>query len=121
MRSNSNNTQIRREVVGQMLDYAANAVLHLSLEAIQQKFKSNHQDEDSDILLEDFLMNEGGEEEPDLEEFWQLVETNLRAGKVRLILVADKIPQSLRQIVEFLNSQMKRTEVLAVEVKQVCW
>lgn len=114
----TSNTQIRREVVGQMLDYAANAVLHLPLEAIQQKFKSNHQDMESDLVLEDFLTTEGSEEEPDLEDFWQQVKTNLRTGKVRLIFVADKIPQSLEQIVAFLNSQMKRTEVLAVEVQQ---
>ena len=43
---------------------------------------------------------------------------NLRAGKLRLIFVADVIPTELRRVVEFLNEQMERTEVLALEVRQ---
>jgi len=35
-----------------------------------------------------------------------------------MIFVADEIPDELRNVVEFLNSQMDRTEVLAIEVKQ---
>jgi hypothetical protein len=54
----------------------------------------------------------------DHEEFWQKVKTNLRAGKVRLIFVADQVPAELRRIVEFLNQQMDPAEVLAVEIKQ---
>ncbi|MBA2475212.1 MAG: hypothetical protein H0V40_04565 [Actinobacteria bacterium] len=43
---------------------------------------------------------------------------HLKAGKLRLIFVADEIPSELRRIVEFLNEQMNRTEVLALEVRQ---
>lgn len=43
---------------------------------------------------------------------------NLRAGRVRLVFVADLIPDELRRIVEFLNTQMTPAEVFAVEVKQ---
>jgi hypothetical protein len=35
-----------------------------------------------------------------------------------LIFVADVIPAELRRVVEFLNEQMERTEVLALEVRQ---
>src|SRR5690606_1395605 len=41
-----------------------------------------------------------------------------RAGRVRMVFVADAIPDDLRPIVEFLNEQMNPAEVLAVEVKQ---
>src|SRR6266446_706766 len=37
----STDTRIRREVVGQMLDYAANAVIYLSIEAIRAKYEMN--------------------------------------------------------------------------------
>ena len=37
---------------------------------------------------------------------------------MRLIFVADKIPDGLRRIVVFLNEQMNPAEVLAVEIKQ---
>jgi hypothetical protein len=46
------------------------------------------------------------------------VKTNLQAGRIRLIFVADKIPSSLRRIVEFLNGQMDPAEVLALEIRQ---
>jgi len=46
------------------------------------------------------------------------VKTNLQAGKVRLLFVADQIPPELRRVVEFLNAQMDPAEVLAVEIRQ---
>jgi hypothetical protein len=52
------------------------------------------------------------------ETFWAMVKTNLQAGRVRLIFVADVIPPELRRIVEFLNAQMDPAEVLALEIKQ---
>ena len=54
----------------------------------------------------------------DASAFWQQVKTNLQAGRVRLIFIADEIPPELRRVVEFLNSQMDPAEVLAIEVKQ---
>ena len=38
---------------------------------------------------------------------------------MRLIFLADVVPLELQRIVEFLNSQMTKTEVLAIEVRQV--
>lgn len=50
--------------------------------------------------------------------FWELVNSNLRLEKIRLLFVADEIPSSLQRIIEFLNGQMIHTEVLGVEIKQ---
>src|SRR5436190_21303540 len=58
----------------------------------------------------------GEDEDPD--QFWATVAVNLSAGRLRLVFVADVIPPELRRIVEFLNEQMDRTEVLALEVRQ---
>src|SRR5215470_6528724 len=52
------------------------------------------------------------------DDFWLRVKTNLQAGRVRMVFVADVIPAELRRIVEFLNGQMDPAEVLAVEIKQ---
>ena len=52
------------------------------------------------------------------EAFWQRVGANLREGHLRLVFVADEIPAGLRRLVEFLNEQMPRVEVLAVEIRQ---
>jgi len=54
----------------------------------------------------------------DEEQFWQKAKTNLQAGRIRIVFVADEIPAELRRIVEFLNAQMDPAEVLALEIKQ---
>jgi hypothetical protein len=111
----SSDTRIRREVIGQMFDYAANAVVYWPVEEIKAKFESRCNDEklDPEMQLAGFLG-----ESRDAPSFWQQVKTNLQAGRVRLIFIADEIPPELRRVVEFLNSQMDPAEVLAVEVKQ---
>ena len=40
----SSDTRIRREVVGQMLDYAANAVVYWPIETMRAEFEANHAD-----------------------------------------------------------------------------
>jgi hypothetical protein len=108
----STDTRIRREVVGQMLDYAANAVVYWPVETIRAEFEAQH--ENPQQAIADFL----GGIDTDEEGFWQKAKTNLQAGKVRLVFVADEIPPTLRRVVEFLNQQMDPAEVLAVEIKQ---
>jgi hypothetical protein len=111
----SSDTRIRREVIGQMLDYAANAVAYWPVEEIKAKFESRCTDDGDDPETELVgLLGEG----QDISTFWQSVKTNLQAGRVRLLFIADEIPTELRRVVEFLNSQMDPAEVLAIEVKQ---
>lgn len=110
----SSDTRIRREVVGQMMDYAANAERHWPVERIREHFERRFREQSgaADRALSDFL----GDADP--EAFWQQAKTNLQAGKVRLVFVADVIPASLKRIIEFLNGQMDPAEVLGVEVRQ---
>jgi hypothetical protein len=109
----SSDTRIRREVVGQMLDYAANAVVYLPVERIRTWFEEQCGERDPAEALREAL---GAD--LDAETFWTQVGTNLIAGRVRLVFVADAIPPELRRIVEFLNSQMNPAEVVGVEVQQ---
>jgi len=111
----STDTRIRREVVGQMLDYAANAVAYWSVDRLKGMFDATWEQEgqDPEAVITDFI---GEGEDPDV--FWTTVKTNLQAGKVRMIFAADTIPNRLRRIVEFLNEQMDPAEVIAVEVRQ---
>jgi len=115
----SSDTRIRREVVGQMLDYAANSVVYWPAETIRNKFEGHCDGMGNDPrgLVAD-LVGIDPEDEVSVDKFWEQVDTNLKAGKVRLIFVADKIPTELRRIIEFLNEQMNPAEVLAVEIKQ---
>lgn len=111
----STDTRIRREVVGQMLDYAANAVVYLPVESLMAQFQQQCADSGNspDEVLAEFLGEDG-----DLGVFWDRVKTNLQAGRIRMLFVADEIPHELRSIVEFLNQQMDPAIVLAVEIKQ---
>lgn len=111
----STDTRIRREVVGQLLDYAANGSAVRDRETIRSRFEARCSDlgKTSEAVLNEFLGVEA-----DAAAFWERVGTNLSAGKLRLVFVADQIPSELRRVVEFLNEQMNRTEVLALEVKQ---
>jgi hypothetical protein len=111
----SSDTRIRREVVGQMLDYVANGVVYWPLEQLRELFarQCERDGEDPDALVADVA---GAD--TDVDEFWQRAGENLRAGKVRLVFLSDEIPGELRRVVEFLNGQMSPAEVIAIEVKQ---
>jgi len=110
----STDTRVRREVVGQMLEYAANALDHWPVSHMRERFSANCRRDgvDPDEKLSDFL-----DEEVEPEKFWQMAEENLKERRLRLLFVADKISPELQSIVEFLNEQMDRTEVLAIEIK----
>jgi hypothetical protein len=108
----SSDTRIRREVVGQLLEYAANAALYWTREKLTAAFQETH----GEHARERLQALVGQETDPD--QFWNEVSTNLEAGNIRLVFLGDRIPSELRKIVEFLNAQMGRTEVLAIELRQ---
>lgn len=105
-------TRIRREVIGQLLDYAANGVAYWRpgtlAEAFAQQCALSALDPDLEIAR--FLVGE------DPVQFWEQVDANLAAGRIRLVVAADEIPKELARIIEFLNEQMQAT-VLAVELR----
>jgi hypothetical protein len=109
----ASDTRLRREVVGQMLDYAANATAHWQGGTIEASFTATMEatGRNPDQVLSEFL---GDAAEPDT--FWQQVDANFEAGRIKLVFVADIIPRELARIVEFLNEQMK-ADVRAVELR----
>jgi len=113
----ASDTRARREVVAQMLDYAANGSVFWTPGQLRSWFE----DDDPEGALERLVgWLDPSEEEPETvaDDFWQAVGTNLKEGRIRLIFVADEIPASLQRLVEFLNEQMPRVEVLALEIRQ---
>ena len=110
----SSDTRIRREVVGQMLDYAANGVRYWPAAELRSSFDARADE-----------MGSSGEERlreavPDVDpdEFWRRVADNLKNGHIRMVFVADHLPPELVRVIEFLNEQMSPAEVLGVEVPQ---
>ena len=112
----SSDPRIRREVVGQLVEYVANAARfwppnHLQTVASATAKRTGK-------AVEEAVHSLVHEVSADAATFWSRVDQNLREGKVRLMFVADKIPPELRRMAEFLNDQMTHTEVLAVEVRK---
>ena len=116
----SSDTRIRREIVGQILDYAANAQRYWPVDHIRSMTAIQHGgSEAADTAMIKFLGFESAENAvTEIEDYWARVEENLRNGHVRLIFVADRLPAELRRIIEFLNEQMVNTEVLGIELTQ---
>jgi hypothetical protein len=106
-------TRIRREVVAQMLDYAANAVAYWPIGTIGKTFENTckEAERNPDEVLSEFLGPQVNSEE-----FWKKVEENMQAGRIKLLFVADEIPPELARIVEFLNDHMDLA-VSAVELR----
>jgi hypothetical protein len=120
----STDTRLRREVLGQMLDYAANGLAEWDAERIRDAFlltiearakveaaADAEPPSEADVLSTRLGVEDSGE-------YWKRLETNLSAGRIRLVFLADTLPQPLVRIIEFLNEQMSPAEVLGVEVKQ---
>lgn len=106
-------TRLRREVVGQMMEYAANAMFYTNVENIRSTYENrfSSKEEAAEALVE------FGNDVKDAEEYWLKVKNNFSLGKMRLLFVADDFPASLRNIIEFLNGQMKSAEVLGIEIR----
>jgi hypothetical protein len=110
----SSDTRARREVVAQMLEYAANATAFWRVELLRSWFEDEAARAGS-TAAETLLATLGVDDEA---AFWAAVQTNLAADRIRLVFVADEIAGELRTIIEFLNRRMTETEVFAIEVKQ---
>jgi hypothetical protein len=111
----STNTQLRREVVGQLLEYVANLRASTSADGLRSAY-------------EQMILGRDGEPEVSLQqalgvamsadEYWAAVGENLARGRIRGFIVADEIPAELRRIIEYLNDQLGDSRFLALEVPQ---
>ena len=107
--------RVRREVIGQMFDYAAHAGF-LTGPYLREAFEDTCKKADRDPGAELATLLASPEVEPAA--FWQGVEGRLRDGDMRIIFLADRVPAELRRVVEFLNKQTTKTEIFAIEVQR---
>ena len=96
------NPEIRRKVVGQMMEYAARITSFDSAE------------------LQELFAKRTNKEAPveDSRKFWATVSSNLRAGRMRLVFAADEIPNALKLIIEMLDRTMRYVDVYGVEIRK---
>lgn len=109
-------TRSRREVIGQMLEYAANGHYYWTKEIIRNF--AEEAAKQKDLTLEDALRSLRLANDEPADVFFERVQQNLREGQLRLVFFLEESPAELRSIVDFLNKQMERSEVLLVEARQ---
>lgn len=107
-------TRIRREVVGQMFDYISHACIYWEADTLRQRFTETWESRGRtpDEILSELT------DDSDFDKFWDRVEANLRSKRIRLLFVADEIPNELKRVIEFLNEELSSVEVFAIEVSQ---
>ncbi len=108
-------TRSRREVVAQMLDYAANANYYWNKDGLQHRAQESSRKHGTDLETKLSLLVP--EWDNGSEAFFQKVEDNLREGQIRMIFFLEEAPWQLRSIVDFLNRQMERSEILLIEAR----
>ncbi|WP_409967476.1 hypothetical protein RFF05_12885 [Bengtsoniella intestinalis] len=99
----SKDTRIRREVVAQMMDYAAR-MRCVDVDSLRTLFQDENQEE--------------GLEEYYTDEFWEKVSANLKADRMALYFVADEIPSTLVTMMDFMRRTMSGIAVYGVEIKE---
>lgn len=109
------NPESRREVIGQIVEYAANALEFWGSGRVRQ-YATEFWAKQGAGDLDEALRIEFGEE-LDIEEFWSNIDTNLKTGRVRLIIAADELRPEVRRMVEYLNEEMRNAEILGLELK----
>jgi hypothetical protein len=98
-----------------MLDYAANGPWYWDAETLR-KYAVETADKAGRSLDEE-LQQLNHESEGSSDGFFELIENNLREGQVRLVFFLEEAPPELKSVVDFLNRQMERSEVLIVEAQ----
>jgi len=109
------NPESRREVIGQIIEYAANASAAWGGGQLRD-FAHNYWSsvgKDFEEVFESTLALD-----IEVDEFWNLVETNLEQGKIRLLIAGDEIRPEVRRMIEYLNYEMDNVEVLGLELKR---
>lgn len=115
----ASDTRIRREVVGQLLDYAANGARWWTARSLGEFARASLGESYAERMR--VLLGSGlGDDFQQAEEaFWAEVEHNLRSGKMRLVFAADRLPAELVTVIEFLNrAMMPNIEVIGLQVER---
>ena len=93
----ASNAQIRREIVGQVLDYAS-SLWRMSFEELDSRWRQRHPHNCG-------IIESLGAQDEEASAIEAALTENLRLGRFNLVLAVDQINDGLRRIVEFLNDR----------------
>lgn len=109
-------TGSRRKVVGQVLEYAANGDFYWNKKMIREYAEESAVKRGSS--LDEAWRAIRPKKADSVDSFLDDVESKLRLGEIRIMFFMEEAPRELKSIVDFLNKQMNRTEVLLVEARR---
>jgi hypothetical protein len=132
------NSQVRREVVGQVIEYAANCAKSWNAKKLRDWFNETHGSQakivellqstrksiDTDAVQMDVTGQAIDHSSPEstgaseVDAFWKSAEESLQASRIRLVFLADELPPQLIRMIEFLNERFAEIEVVGVELRQ---
>jgi hypothetical protein len=107
------NSEIRRELIGQAIEYAANAQYYWDTSKLADIARRHH---GSETALDDALHRVQWHDGADA--YFTEFERKFKAGEFRIIFAVDRAPHRLRSTVEFLNREFEHIEALVVEVRR---
>ncbi len=110
------NSEARMVAVARLLDYAANARRYWPGGRMREAARTAmaRANRDLELATADLI---DSDDPAEIEQFWERADQNLADGWMRVVLVGDSFPDDLWRLVDFLATQMTRTEIVAVEVK----
>ncbi len=107
----ANNRGIKREVIGQVLDYAAH-IWQMTYDEFDELIKKNKRRPLIELIKDIISAPDWSEEN-----FKKNIEDNLKSGRFHLLIACDTLDHELKTIIEYLNSGNKFFEIYALEVK----
>lgn len=108
------NPESRREVIGQIVEYAANAADRWGDGKTRQLASDYYSSKGRS--LEDELESFFGASYED-EAFWDRIESNLQAGKIRLVIASDGLRPEVIKMIEYLNAEMRNADLIGLELR----
>ena len=106
------NREKRRTIVGQVLEYAAYSAF-FPRDNIRAMFEANTNDPVAELAK----LFESEASDDQIDRFWNTVCTNLAEGRLRLMLVADDLPDETCRVAGFLNDRLCDIAVFAIKVE----
>lgn len=110
-----NDPRARRDIIGQVLEYVANAQAYWQETDIEQALTRTYGTEQKAI---EAIRQHQGDASLTLAYFSSALLQQVRESAVRIVLFLEKSSYELRTLVEFLNQQLKTITVIIVEARQ---
>ena len=110
-----NDPRARRDIIGQVLEYVANAQAYWQDVDIQQALTKTYE---SEAKATEAIRQHQGDAGLSLADFTTAFLQQVRESAVRIVLFLENSSYELRTLVEFLNQQLKTITILIVEARQ---